>query len=135
MSGAESMLMRYLGVFDVVDYILRKNVEADKRNVIQSLSQKFANEDVVLQTTAEEFYDMFHNGTCIMIPRGNHNHNKDVHSLAFDIKFDVINVVLQSESKLLFLEKVMKSYGSAVFSNVTITNFMRSAIDYSQEMM
>lgn len=131
MSGVQSVLMSFLGVFDVVDTILKKNVEADRRNVIQSLSQKFANEDIVFQKTAEEFYDIFHNGSCIMMAKGNQNHNEEVHNLAFDIKYAVIQAVLHSESKLLFLEDVTKSYSSAVFYNGTVTNFMRSAIDYS----
>lgn len=135
MSGAESVLMGYLGVFDVVDYILRKNVEAGRRSVIENLSQKFANEDVVLQTTAEEFYDMFHTGSCIMIPKGNQNHNEDIHSLAFDIKWAIINAIRQSESKLSFLEEVTKSCGSDVFCTGIVTSFMRSAIDYSHDMM
>jgi hypothetical protein len=97
--------------------------------------QLFANEDVVLQTTAEEFYDMFHTGSCIMIPKGNENHNEEVHSLVFDLKFAVINAVVRAESKLTFLEEVKKSYSSAVFSKGTVTSFMRSAIDYSHDMM
>lgn len=135
MSGAESVLMGYLGVFDVVDYILRKNVEAGRRSVIESLSQKFANEDVVLQTTAEEFYDMAHSSPCIMIPKGNQKHSMEIHCLAFDMKDAVINAVLHSESKQSFLEEVKKSYSSAVFSCATVTSFMRIAIDYSNDVM
>lgn len=131
MSGAESVLMGRLGVFDLVDCILRKNVEACHRSVIQSMSQSFASKEVVLQSTAEEFYDIFHTSSCVMIPKGNPNHNDDVHSLAFFMKLEVIDVVRQSESKQAFLEEVTKSYSSVGFANGVITSFMRSAIDYS----
>jgi hypothetical protein len=134
MSGVESILMEYLNVYDLVDYILRKNIETDRINVTNSLSAKFANNDIVLQTTADEFFDMFHSGACIMIPKGNDKHTKEIHDIAFDLKWAVIQALKQSESKLSFLEEVTKS-NSAVFSKNTVTCFMRKAIDYSHDMM
>ena len=129
MSGAESVLMGFLGVSDVVDYILRKNVESDRRNIVNSLSEKFVNNNDVLQTTAEEFYDMFHSGSYIMISKGNEKHNEEVHGLAFDLKWAVIDALKQSESKVSFLEEVTNS-NSAVFDKDTVISFMRKAIEY-----
>lgn len=132
MLNAESILMDFLGVFDVVDYILRKNVEADRRKVTNSLSVKFANNAIVLQTTAEEFYDIFHSGECIMIPKGDEKHNKEVHDIAFELKWAVIKALKQSDSKVSFIEDVTNS---TPFCNETVICFMRKAIDYSHDIM
>lgn len=130
MASAHSYLMQVIGVSDVVDAIVERDVRSNRNDVHAEMGGMFGEADASLMQLASEYYDEFHGAPGVISNWRNVPVN--LHELldtSFEVTYGLVELMYSARDKEAFLTEVRERHAGVAFSRMVAIGYMRFVLD------
>lgn len=130
MASAHSYLMQVIGVSDIVDAIVERDIRSNRNDVHVEFSGLFVETDALLMQLASEYYDEFH-GTLGVICnwKGARGYSEDLFEIACGVTMGLVELLYSARDKETFLTEVRERHAGVAFSRMVAVGYLRYVID------
>jgi hypothetical protein len=129
MAFAHKYLMQVIGVVDVVDAIIERDIRSNRNDVHAEMSDVFGEADASLMQLASEYYDEFHGGPgVIMNWKGAQGYSDDLFEIACGVTMGLAQLLYSARDKETFLTEVRKRHAGVAFSRMVAVGYLRYVI-------
>ena len=130
MASAHKYLMEVIGVPDLVDAIVERDIRSNRNDVHAEFSGVFGQADASLMQLASEYYDEFRGGPgVIMNWKGARGYSEDLFDVACQVTMGLAELLYSAWDKDTFLTEVRKRHAGVAFSRMVAVGYMRYVIE------
>ena len=130
MASAHSYLMQVIGVSDVVDAIVERDIRSNRCDMHVELNGMFGEADASLMQLASEYYDEFHGASGVISNWKNVPVNsEDLFDTACGVTYGLVELMYSARDKEAFLTEVRERHAGVAFSQMVAVGYMRFVLD------
>lgn len=130
MASAHSYLMQVIGVSDVVDAIVERDIRSNRCDMHVELNGMFGEADASLMQLASEYYDEFHGASGVISNWKNVPVNsEELFDTACGVTYGLVELMYSARDKEAFLTEVRERHAGVAFSRMVAVGYMRFVLD------
>lgn len=130
MASAHSYLLQVIGVSDIVDAIVERDIRSNRCDVHAELNGMFGEADSSLMQLASEYYDEFHGTSGVICNWKNVPVNlEDLVETAWEVTYGLVELMYSARDKEAFLTEVRERHAGVAFSRMVATGYMQFVLD------
>jgi len=130
MASAHSYLMQVIGVSDVVDAIVERDIRSNRCDMHVELNGMFGEADASLMQLASEYYDEFHGALGVISNwKGARGYSEDLFDTACGVTYGLVELMYSARDKEAFLTEVRERHAGVAFSRMVAVGYMRFVLD------
>jgi hypothetical protein len=133
MAFTHKYLMQVIGVADVVDAIIERDIRSNRNDVHAEMSDVFGEADASLMQLASEYYDEFRGGPGVLMNwKDAQGFSEDFFDIALGVTMGLAQLLYAVEDKETFLTVVGERHAGVAYSRMVAVGYMRYAIAYAR---